>query len=70
MREGKDLSAGMFQRDCAVEEFFVVRNREAGVEEPGQLFGIHGQLTISKVNPAWLLSAGMTSGLPGIAWNS
>ena len=45
MREGKDLSTGMFGRDCVVEEFFVVRNREAGVEEPGQLFGIHGQLT-------------------------
>ena len=70
MRDGKDLSAGMSEKGCAVEEFFVVRNREAVEEEPGQLFGIHGQLRISRVNPAWLLSAGMTSGLPGIAWNS
>ena len=46
MREGKDLSAGMVERGCAVEEFFVVRNREAGEEESGQLFGIYGQLTV------------------------
>ena len=46
MREGKDFSVGMFERGCVVEEFFVVRNREAGEEEPGQLFGIYGQLTV------------------------
>ena len=35
MREGKDLSVGMFERGCAVEGFFVVRNRESARESLG-----------------------------------
>ena len=33
--KGKDLSAGIFERGSTVEEFFIVKNEETVVEDPG-----------------------------------